>query len=35
MDALNIWTTPVGSALFVIPAGVAEGEWIGQSLLEP
>jgi len=35
MDALNIWTTPVGSALFVIPAGVTEGEWIGQSLLEP
>lgn len=35
MDALNAWTTPVGSALFVIPPGVAEGEWIGQDLLEP
>jgi dye decolorizing peroxidase len=35
MDALNAYTTPVGSALFVIPPGVAEGEWIGQDLLEP
>ena len=35
MDALNAWTIPVGSALFVIPSGVAEGDWIGQDLLEP
>lgn len=35
MDALNLYTTPVGSALFVIPPGVDKGEWIGQDLLEP
>lgn len=32
MDALNKWTTPVGSALFVMPGGVQEGEWIGQEI---
>ncbi|QIS04519.1 Dyp-type peroxidase [Nocardia brasiliensis] len=34
-DALNVWTTPVGSAVFVIPPGVAEpGGYVGQSLFE-
>ncbi|MEV6138374.1 Dyp-type peroxidase [Nocardia sp. NPDC051990] len=34
-DALNAWTTPVGSAVFVIPPGVpAPGGYIGQSLFE-
>lgn len=34
VDSLNTWTTPIGSALFAIPPGVAPGGWIGQSLLE-
>ncbi len=34
-DALNVWTTPVGSAVFVIPPGVAApGGYLGQSLFE-
>jgi len=32
-DVLNLWTTPIGSALFAVPPGVAEGEYLGQSLL--
>jgi dye decolorizing peroxidase len=32
-DSLNQWTTPVGSALFVIPPGVKQGDWVGSSLL--
>jgi dye decolorizing peroxidase len=32
-DVLNIWTTPIGSALFAVPGGVQPGEYIGQSLL--
>jgi dye decolorizing peroxidase len=32
-DVLNIWTTPIGSALFAVPRGVAPGEYIGQALL--
>ncbi|MGB7981253.1 MAG: Dyp-type peroxidase [Candidatus Nanopelagicales bacterium] len=32
-DVLNVWTTPIGSALFAIPRGVAPGEYIGQALL--
>ena len=32
IDQLNIWTTPVGSALFVVPSGASEGEWIGQEI---
>lgn len=32
-DALNRWTTPVGSALFVVPPGAAApGNWVGESL---
>ncbi|WP_327150900.1 Dyp-type peroxidase [Nocardia sp. NBC_01329] len=34
-DALNVWTTPVGSAVFVIPPGAGgPGEYIGQALFE-
>jgi dye decolorizing peroxidase len=32
-DSLNQWATPVGSALFIIPPGVKEGDWVGSSLL--
>lgn len=34
-DALNVWTTPIGSAVFVILPGVpAPGGYLGQSLFE-
>ncbi len=33
-DLLNQWTTPVGSAVFAIPPGCAEGGFVGQSLFE-
>lgn len=34
-DALNVWTTPIGSAVFAIPPGVAApGGYLGQSLFE-
>lgn len=32
-DLLNIWTTPVGSAVFAILPGAREGEILGQALL--
>ena len=32
-DLLNEWITPIGSAVFAIPPGCAEGGWIGQDLL--
>lgn len=32
-DALNEWTTAIGSAEFAILPGFAEGEWLGQGLL--
>ena len=32
-DVLNIWTTPIGSALFAVPGGVQPGEYLGQDLL--
>jgi dye decolorizing peroxidase len=32
-DVLNIWTTPIGSALFAVPRGVRPGEYLGQALL--
>jgi dye decolorizing peroxidase len=32
-DALNRWTTPVGSALFVVPPGApSAGHWVGETL---
>lgn len=34
LDLLNQWTTPIGSAVFAIPPGCAEGEFLGQSVLE-
>jgi dye decolorizing peroxidase len=33
-DALNAWLTPVGSAVFAIAPGAAEGGYVGQQLLE-
>ena len=33
-DHLNIWTTPVGSAVFAIPPGCPEGGYIGQQLFD-
>lgn len=33
-DVMNLWITHVGSAAFVIPPGVAEGEIVGQKLLD-
>ncbi|QLY27953.1 Dyp-type peroxidase [Nocardia huaxiensis] len=34
-DALNQWTTPVGSAVFAIPPGVPQpGRYLGQQLFE-
>ncbi|UYQ77335.1 Dyp-type peroxidase [Glutamicibacter sp. JL.03c] len=32
LDALNQWTTPIGSAVFLIPPGCAEGGFIGEPL---
>lgn len=32
-DALNEWTTPIGSAVFAVPAGVSEGRYLGEELL--
>lgn len=33
LDMLNRWTTPIGSAVFAIPPGCAEGGFIGQTVL--
>ena len=33
LDLLNQWTVPVGSAVFAIPPGCAEGGYIGETLL--
>lgn len=33
LDLLNKWTTPIGSAVFAIPPGCAEGGFIGETLL--
>ena len=32
-DALNEWTTTIGSAAFAIPPGFKPGGWLGQTLL--
>nr|WP_240931255.1 Dyp-type peroxidase [Rhodococcus sp. B10] len=32
-DALNEWTTPVGSAVFAVPAGVDDGGYLGEGML--
>jgi deferrochelatase/peroxidase EfeB len=34
LDALNQFTTHVGSGLFACPGGIAEGSYCGQALLE-
>jgi dye decolorizing peroxidase len=33
-DALNRWLTHVGSAVFALPPGPQEGEYVGQGLLD-
>lgn len=33
-DALNTWTTPIGSAVFALPPGAPEGGYVGQGLFE-
>ncbi|MGP9694308.1 Dyp-type peroxidase [Brachybacterium sp. AOP25-B2-12] len=33
LDLLNQWTTPIGSAVFAVPPGCAEGEHVGQHVL--
>ncbi|MGB3686602.1 MAG: hypothetical protein WA991_12335 [Ornithinimicrobium sp.] len=32
-DLMNLWTTPVGSAVFAILPGCAPGRYLGQDLL--
>lgn len=32
LDLLNEWTTPIGSAVFAIPPGCAEGGYLGETL---
>lgn len=32
LDALNAWTTPIGSAVFAVPAGVRPGGFVGEAL---
>jgi dye decolorizing peroxidase len=34
LDLLNQWTVPVGSAVFAVPPGVQDGQYVGQTLLE-
>jgi len=33
-DLLNVRTTPIDSAVFAIPPGCAEGEYLGKALLQ-
>lgn len=33
LDLMNMWTTPVGSAVFALPPGTQPGGYIGESLL--
>lgn len=33
LDLLNEWTVPIGSAVFAVPPGCAEGGYIGESIL--
>ena len=33
LDMLNQWTTPIGSAVFAVPPGCAEGGYIGETML--
>jgi dye decolorizing peroxidase len=34
MDDLNRWTTPVGSALFIVPRGAERGGYIGEAFFQ-
>ncbi|WP_424346621.1 Dyp-type peroxidase [Kocuria sp. CH-021] len=34
LDMLNAWTTPIGSAVFAVPPGCAEGGFVGDVLFE-
>lgn len=34
LDDLNRWTTPVGSALFIVPAGTEKGGYIGEGFFQ-
>jgi dye decolorizing peroxidase len=34
VDDLNRWTTPVGSALFIVPAGTQKGGYIGEAFFK-
>ena len=34
LDILNLWTTPIGSAVFAIPPGCEPGGFIGETLLD-
>lgn len=34
LDRLNRWVTTIGSAVYAVPGGAADGEWVGQRLLE-
>lgn len=34
LDLLNEWTVPIGSAVFAVPPGCAEGGYIGETLLD-
>ncbi|WP_326553942.1 Dyp-type peroxidase [Micromonospora sp. NBC_01813] len=34
VDLLNEWVVPIGSAVFAIPPGCAEGEYVGQTLFD-
>ena len=33
LDLLNLWTTPVGSAVFAVLPGAREGEVLGEAML--
>ncbi|MBX9472916.1 MAG: Dyp-type peroxidase [Chryseoglobus sp.] len=33
VDLLNIWTTPIGSAVFAVPPGCAPGGYLGETLV--
>lgn len=34
VDDLNRWTTPVGSALFIVPAGANKGGYVGEKFFQ-
>lgn len=34
VDDLNRWTTPTGSALFIVPAGIEKGDYLGSAFFK-